>query len=226
MPYSYVFSTIFCLFILSVFAQKHLSLTTQGFYFLKLISEGWNPIKTPSNFGSRILLSVPFMLINGFLLICFYYFLYPTIFEGFEPLFSDSGFSIALNIDLVTMLELTSLIVLILIHEFIYACFIPGFLKSDEVYWGINLLYAFVYTTKKIKKESFIVNSIMPLLLISILLPIVLSIFGCLNQFILFLCFVNSISSSVDCLKIYTILKYVPNKAYIVSNGNEAYYKL
>ena len=189
----------------------------------ELISMGWKKIKEPSNLCLSILLSVPFIFINCIIFMGIAYCLYPPLKEFLN---NNNDFNIVISINFITLLLYILVILLFTtIHEFIHACFIPNFLKSNKTYWGINILFGFVFTTEKIKKSRYIIISIMPFVLLSIILPLVLSILGCLNEFILFLCLVNTIGSSVDCLNIFIILSQVPNGSYIVNNGFETYFK-
>jgi hypothetical protein len=111
------------------------------------------------------------------------------------------------------------------IHEFLHACFIPNVLKSDKTYWGYNGFIGFVYTTEKIKKGRYLIISIMPFILLSVLLPFILNILGWLNGYTIFLCLINAVGSCVDCLNICLVAIQVPKGSYIVSNGLETYFK-
>ncbi|MBZ0310951.1 MULTISPECIES: DUF3267 domain-containing protein [Clostridium] len=186
-----------------------------------LISTGWKKIKEPSNLNEAILQSIPFMIINGIIFIVIAYCIYPPIEEFIN---SKNSISITLNINIMTLIYIAITILFMTIHELIHACFIPDFLKSDKTYWGINVLFGFVCTTEKIKKSRYIIISIMPFILLSIIFPLILSTFGLLNEFILFLCLLNAMGSCIDFLNIWNILRQAPNGSYIVNNGGETYY--
>jgi hypothetical protein len=111
------------------------------------------------------------------------------------------------------------------IHEFLHACFIPNILKSDKTYWGINVFCGFVFTTEKIKKGRFLIISIMPLILLSIIFPFILNILGWLNSYTILLCLINAMGSCVDCLNICLVAIQVPNGSYILNNVFETYFK-
>ncbi|MFR0047384.1 MAG: DUF3267 domain-containing protein [Clostridium butyricum] len=187
-----------------------------------LISTGWKKIKEPSNLNEAILQSIPFMIINGIIFMVIAYCIYPPIEEFIN---SKNSISITLNINIMTLIYIAITFLFMTIHEFIHACFIPDFLKSDKTYWGINVLFGFVCTTEKIKKSRYIIISIMPFILLSIIFPLILSTFGLLNEFILFLCLLNAMGSCIDFLNIWNILRQAPNGSYIVNNGGETYYK-
>lgn len=189
----------------------------------KLISDGWKKIKEPSNLGITILLSVPFMLINGIISMVIALFLYNPLKELLYN--SKSGFNISFTVNLSTLIYGVIIFIFMAIHEFLHACFIPNFLKSDKTYWGINGLFGFVYTTEKIKKNRFLITSIMPFILLSVILPFILNILGWLNKFTIFLCLINAMGSCVDFLNICIVGIQVPNGSYIMNNGFETYYK-
>lgn len=188
----------------------------------RLLSNGWTRLKEPSNLGIAMLLSVPFMFINGLISMAIIFYLYPPLQEILNGWHS---FSITFTVDLFTLLYTFITFGFIVIHEFLHACFIPNILKSDKVYWGINGFFGFVYTTEMIKKSRFLIISIMPFVLLSIILPFVLKIVGGLNEFTAFLCLINAMGSCVDCLNICIVATQVPRGAYILNNGLEAYFK-
>ncbi|AKA67843.1 DUF3267 domain-containing protein [Clostridium scatologenes] len=188
----------------------------------KLISEGWVKIKEPSNLGIATLLSIPFMFINGIVSMGIFYYLYPPFKELF---FNQHEFSITFKINLFTLVYVAIIFMFMTIHEFIHAFFIPNVFKSDKTYWGINALCGFVYTTEKIKRNRFLIISIMPFILLSVILPFIISFLGWLNGFIIFLCLINAMGSCVDCLNICLVAIQVPRGSYIVNNGFETYFK-
>lgn len=188
----------------------------------RLITAGWTKIKEPSSLKLSILLSMPFMLINGIIFMAIAFYSYPPL----KDFLSNNGnFRITLSINFMTLLYIPVIFLFMTIHEFTHACFIPNFLKSDKIYWGINGLFAFVCTTEKMKKSRYAIISIMPFILLSTILPLILSVLGWLNEFILFLCLLNAMGSCVDCLNIWIVFRQVPNGSYIINNGFETYYK-
>lgn len=190
-----------------------------------MISTGWKKIKEPSNLDIAILYSIPFIIINIIIFIGISYHVYPPLKNFFN---SNNELIIDFNklINFNTLLYIPIILLFTLIHEFIHACFIPNFLNSNNTYWGIHYLSGFVYTTEVIKKGRYIIIAIMPFVLLSIILPLILSFLGLFNKFILFLGIFNALGSSVDCLNIWIILMQVPNESYIRNNGFETYYKV
>ncbi|MFZ7120170.1 MAG: DUF3267 domain-containing protein [Eubacteriaceae bacterium] len=188
-----------------------------------LISQGWTKLKEPSNFLTATLLSVPFMLVNAIIFMIFAYNLYTPLQEFLN---NDQGFSFTLRCNTYSLIMyVIAIYVFVIAHEFIHACFIPNIFKSDKTCWGINIFAGFVCTTEKIKKGRAIVISIMPFILLSILLPLILNVFGWLNGYVLFLSLINAFGSSVDFLNLCIVAVQVPNGSYIISNGFETYYK-
>lgn len=188
----------------------------------ELLLEGWKKLKEPSGVGKATLLSIPFMFINGFFSLVIAFSLYPPLKE---LLSNKQGFSIDIKVNLFTLMYIVIIFIFMAMHEFLHACFIPNILKSDKTVWGINGLFGFVYTTEKIKKTRFLVISIMPFIVLSVILPFILNALGLLNWFTILLCLINAAGSCVDCLNICIVATQVPNGSYIVNNGFETYYK-
>lgn len=189
---------------------------------IKLISEGWTKLKEPSNLGIATLLSVPFMFINGIISMSISYYLYPPLKELFS---SEHGFNITFTINLYTFIYGFIIFLFMTIHEFFHACFIPNVFKSTQIYWGINGFFGFVYTTQKIPKNRFLIISIMPFILLSVVFQFIINFLGLLNGFTIFLCLINAMGSCVDCLNICLVAIQVPKGSYIVNNGAETYFK-
>lgn len=188
----------------------------------ELLSSGWKKLIEPSNLGMATLLSVPFIFINGVIEIFILY----NLYEPFQIFTKNQSFSFKFSIDLWTLLYVLGIIIIMIIHEFIHACFIPGVLSSDKTYWGINGIYGFVFTQEKIIKERFLLISIMPFFLLSIILPFILKALGVLNNYTVFLCLINATGSCVDMLNICLVMRQIPNGANIINNGFETFFKI
>jgi len=78
----------------------------------KLLAEGWKKLKEPSNVGMAILLSVPFMFINGIITMAIIYYLSSPLKHNLN---SDS-FSFTITIDLITILYI---FLFMLLHELV-----------------------------------------------------------------------------------------------------------
>lgn len=195
--------------------------TTDKQLRLELESNGWKKIREPRNFMATVLLSLPFAFLLSILTICITYWLSPFTYSFFK----EDSLSIEITFNLSIVIYICFIFVFLLIHELLHAVFIPNFMKSDKTFLGINGLFGFVYTTEKIKKSKFIIISIMPYFLLSIILPCILNLLGLLNGYTIFLCLLNAAGSCVDVLNICLILQ-VPNGAVIINNGFETYYKV
>lgn len=188
----------------------------------KLIADGWTRLKEPSNLGMATLMSIPFMITNGIIFVTIVYYLYPPLREFFNL---ENEFSVVFTINWGALLYVFLFYIFMMIHEFLHACFIPKFLTSDNVYWGITAFNGFVYTTERVKRDRFLIVSIMPFIILSILVPFILNIFGLFNWFTVFLCFSNALGSCVDILNICLVVAQVPREASIINNGFETYFK-
>lgn len=188
----------------------------------KLIKDGWTKLKEPKNLIMATLLSIPFMIINAGITMWIMIYLYPPIKEIVTL---QQGFSISFTINLFTLIYFICILIFMIIHEFLHALFIPNFIKSDKTCWGINGLFGFVFTTEKIRKGRFLIISIMPFLLLSLILPFVLNLFGLLNGYTVLLCIINALGSCVDVLSFLLVLFQVPNEADIINNGFETFFK-
>jgi len=189
---------------------------------IKLKSDGWKKIKEPKNLCEATLISLPFAFLIGSVTLTIIYWLNPSIFAFLN---NSSNFSFTFNINLYTLLLVVVILVFMSFHEFIHAMFIPDFMKSNKTFWGINGMVGFVLTTEKLRKGRFIIISLMPYLLLSIVLPFILQAFGFLNGYTAFLCLINATGSCVDFLNVCLIASQVPNGASIINNVFETFYK-
>lgn len=186
----------------------------------KLVADGWTKIKEPKNLFTAILASIPFMIINGILAI----FIIIQFYNPIVNIMDKQSFSIVIDILDIIYFIIGSLI-LIIVHELIHMIFIPNFIKSDKVCWGITLNGGFVATTEKISKTRFIIISTMPLIILSIVFPIILGVCNALSGFIVFLIIFNAMASSVDILNLFLIVFQAPKNSCILNNGFETFVK-
>jgi len=187
----------------------------------QLLSSGWKKLNEPSNLIIATLLSLPFIFINGIIEIFILY----NLYQPFQLLIKNQILSFEFNINLWTLLYVLGIMIFMIIHELLHACFIPNVLSSDKTYWGINGIYGFVFTQEKIIKGRFLLISIMPFFLLSIILPFVLKTLGILNSYTVLLCLINATGSCVDILNICLVMRQVPSGANITNNGFETYFK-
>lgn len=184
----------------------------------ELLKQGWTKIKEPKNLTTATLFSIPFMLLNGSIVLMLIYLLEPEIFLA-------SGFEINIAINFSSLIYIFGLIVYLMVHEIIHAALIPDFIQDKDSRWGFNGFALFVYSTQKLKKSRFILVSIAPFIVLSILFPIVLSFMGWLNGYTIILCLINAIGSSVDFMNVVNLLTQAPDKSLIVLNGMETYHQ-
>lgn len=187
----------------------------------ELLSSGWNRLKEPSDLGIAILYSLPIsiilMTVNGI-----WFFLISPVFKNF---INSGGFIVEFQINIKSLVYILAVILFLLVHELIHAIFVPGVFHSLCTYWGFNGVFGFVYTEEIMAKKRFMIISIMPLLLLSFILPAVLSFFGISNWFIIILCTINAGGSCVDILNMFLVAGQVPQKGIIVNNGYSTYFK-
>ena len=184
-----------------------------------LLDNQWTLVKGPKSIALTILLSIPLMFLNAFIA-----FWIIKIFDGitFEE-FGVGASSVEISFNLVYILGF--ILILAISHELMHLIFVPNFIKSKKTYIGLTYFGAYVHSEEIITKIRFIIITIAPFFIISIILPIMLSFFGLLTPFIKLIVLVNAASSSVDILTLITILIYVPSGASLVSNGSKGYWK-
>ena len=185
-----------------------------------LLAEGWKKIKEPQNLFWAILLSIPFMFINAS--ICYLILLVvnpSSAYLIYDFLFSGTWY-FTIRFDYIIYVY-----IFIVAHELIHLVFVPNFYRSDKTFIGIKPWGGFVFTTKKIGKGRFLLITVAPFVVFSILPAIILGLADLLNGFLLFLIFLNAFSSSVDILNTVLIAIQVPKGSNLVGNGFETCYK-
>lgn len=185
---------------------------------VELINNGWIPMKEPKNLISAILLSIPLMIVASMISIGVI-----NIFSSIS--LNDFGFSsgvitITINFSIILWLAL-----LMIIHELLHLMFIPNFMKSEKTFVGLTLFGAFVITEEEISKSRYIFITVAPFIILSIILPLILSVVGLLTTTLKFLVILNAMGSSVDLLNLLLIMKQVPKNATLTCNGPNTYWK-
>lgn len=185
-----------------------------------LMNDGWKPLKEPKSLSNAMLLSMPFMVINALLSFGIIY-----CFSSFsiKQFTFFTGDSIIITIDIGLIIVLLSVLI---VHEFFHLIFIPNFLKSKDIIIGLTFFGAFVHTEQTLTKARFILISVAPYLILSILFPLILSILGVLTGKMLFFILLNSLGASLDILGLFLVLFQVPKKALVRNNGTRTYWKL
>ncbi|MCR8630620.1 DUF3267 domain-containing protein [Paenibacillus radicis (ex Xue et al. 2023)] len=185
----------------------------------KLLLQQWVKLKEPKSLPKAILLSVPFMILGGAVTI-----MITRIFSTVS--LEDYGLQGGTITFTFNILYLVSIFLLLLLHELIHLILIPNFVKSASTGLGIQLFGGFVFSEEIISRLRFIIISLAPFLVISIILPIILGAIGWLNPGIVCLVFLNALGSSVDLLNVTLILYQVPKKAKIINNGMDTFWKV
>lgn len=176
-------------------------------------------MKEPKTLTSAALLSAPFMVINAFISIGIIYIFSALSFYG--SFFTEDSITITIHFGVII-----GMILMIIIHEFFHLIFIPHFIKSDETYIGLKLFVGYVYTEQILTKERYILISLAPYVILSVLFPLFLCIFGLLTATLSVLIILNSMGSSLDILGVILLLFQVPKNAVMKTNGTRTYWKM
>lgn len=185
---------------------------------VELMDNGWIPMKEPKNLISAILFSIPLMMVASMISIGVI-----NIFSSIslnDVGFSEGAINITINFSIILWLVL-----LMIIHELLHLMFIPNFMKSKKTFVGLTLFGAFVMTEEEILKSRYIFITVAPFIILSIILPLILSVVGLLTTTLKFLVILNAMGSSVDLLNLLLIMKQVPNNATLTCNGPNTYWK-
>lgn len=185
----------------------------------ELVDSGWVVLKEPRSIAAFIILSVPFMLTNLVIAVMAIRTFSTISWEEFG--FTPDSFTININLGVVA-----ALILLIMFHELFHLVFIPNFISSKKTYVGLAIFGGFVYTEEEITKSRYILITVAPFVIVSIILPIILGFFGVLTSPLKLLVLLNAMASSVDMLTLLIIITQVPNRAIIKNNRPKTYWKL
>jgi len=184
----------------------------------ELQNSGWSTLKEPGNLVSAIILSIPLMAINLLIAIVVIGIVSTISFEEFG--LANGSLSMSINLDIIF-----ALLILIVTHELLHLVFIPNFIRSTKTFVGITFYGGFVATEEEIVKSRYLLITIAPFLVGSILLPFILGVLGLLTSTFKLLILLNAMASSVDILSFLLIVKQVPAKAIVKNNGPKTYWK-
>ncbi len=187
----------------------------------EFLQNGWKVLKEPSSLGFTIALTMPISIILMMITVFYFMLLFP---EKMNVISAD-GLSLKFTINLKSLFYIGGILIYTFLHEIVHALTIPNGIHSKKTYWGINGCFGFVYSEEKIEKKRFISVSIMPLIILTFLIPILCRIFDFYHWFLLLLCIINAGGACVDIFNIILIAKQVPNKGIITSNGMKTLYK-
>ncbi|MEA4986582.1 MAG: DUF3267 domain-containing protein [Anaerovorax sp.] len=186
----------------------------------QLQKDGWIKIKEPKNVVLAILFSFPFMFILSIVIVWLAYLLRPEIFN----FITSNSFSLTIQLNIRFLFFIIIIVTYMFLHEMIHAALIPNFIKSEKTFWGINGLFAFVFTTEPITKRRFLIVSCMPFVLLSIGSMLFFDLIDYLNEYTFLLCLINAAGSCVDFLNMILIGFQVKPGHTIINNGFETYY--
>lgn len=188
-------------------------------YTEELLSSGWKRLKEPRSVHLTMLVAFPIGLALTVITIYFYSFLY----NPFEEIFNGGLFFYAGIWDLV--LFSLSLFIFFIVHELIHLAFMPDFLHSEKTYWGMRWTYFFALSEEEMSKRRVITVCLMPLAILSGVLPVILYMLGKFNLFWWLLCLINASSSYVDVFCVLLFAFQVPGKGIVKNNGYASFYK-
>jgi len=197
--------------------RKHLPEFDENLH-QELVNSGWVALREPGSLAVAIILSVPFMVTNLFITVMAIRIFSTISFEEFG--FTPDSFSITINLGVII-----ALFSLLIIHELLHLIFIPNFISSSKTYVGLAIFGGFVYTEEEINKSRFILITVAPFFVVSVMLPIILGLFGLLTSPVKLLILLNAMASSVDMLTLLLVIVQVPNNSILKSNGSKTYWK-
>lgn len=192
-----------------------------------LMADGWRKLNAPGSTAIAILMSVPLMLLSFIIVAGIVMLVAPAslsqLTDFFSSLFTGS-FSIEIKL-LDILLGALSLALLMLVHELLHLVFIRGFLRSGKTYLGIMYAGFYVVTEEVLTRQRFIIISLAPFIVLSVLLPIALGATGMLSPGLIILALLNAIGSSVDLLGLLQVIRQTPPGAGILCIGMDTYWK-
>lgn len=185
----------------------------------KMINNGWRPLKEPKNLCTATIFSLPIAFINVFLCAVFIIWINKDVVTIINSVISES--SIVLNINFLYILYIYFYIFL---HEIIHMICIPNFIKSNLTFISVKLWGGFVYTEEIINKQRYLLITILPFILLSFVIPLLMTILKINPKVILTLAIINSAGSSIDVLSFFLILFQIPKGSSIKNNGIKTFY--
>lgn len=171
---------------------------------------------------SAILLSAPLMVANLVISGLVIMLTMPEILDQLPVLSGSFSISIYL-LDIVVLAVFLAL--LLFVHEFLHLVLIPGFIKSDKTCVGVTYAGPFVATGEVLTRRRFMIISITPFIVLSILLPLIAGLAGMLSPLLIAIVLLNALGASVDMLSMLLVLTQVPPGSEIVCNGMNTYWK-
>ena len=184
-----------------------------------LKENNWVQLKEPGNILSAIVASLPLMGLNLVLTIAVFAVVQQPVTLADFGIVQD-GFQISIDLQIIA-----GFLILLIFHELLHLILVPDFILSEKTYAGITPLGGFVYSEEEIPRSRYLLITIVPFLVISVILPLVLGTLDILSQPVKVLILLNSMASSVDVLTFILVLTQVPGGSYITSNSTKTYWK-
>ena len=197
----------------------------------ELVQNGWVSFKEPKRFSLLILFSLPFTALSALAIVVLFRaistFSLQDIISSISiavPKADPVSGALPLEFDISIIFWLYGLTI---IHEIIHLVFVPGFWQSKKTFIGLTWFGGYMITEEIISKRRFILISLAPFIVLSILLPVILQYTGGLSPTMKTLALFNAMGSSVDLLNVLFILIQVPRgkKALLINNGTQTYWK-
>lgn len=184
-----------------------------------LLKEGWKPLKEPKSMPILIALALPISFLLLYVTGLWLAFLFPEFRS------SLNFTKITFRIDWKILFYIAGIFFYAFIHEFIHLLMVPHILHSDKTFWGLNGFFGFVYSEEILTKSRFMIISIMPLLLLSFILPLLLRLSGIYGGYFMLLFMINAAGACVDIFNILLVGFQVPRGGHVVGNGPATYYR-
>lgn len=201
--------------------MKYISKIPEGDVNVKkeMINKGWKMLKEPNNLVTATLISLPISILNIYLCILFMKWINKDLVTVTNSIISGGGISFTIKFRYIIYIYLY-----ILLHEIVHLIFIPNFIKSKSTFISVKLWGGFVYTEETIKKSRYLVITILPFIMLSFVLPFIMTLMGFDPMIILTLSIINSAGSSVDILSFLLLVLQIPKNGIVKNNGINTFY--
>jgi len=185
----------------------------------RLLNLGLKKLKEPKNLFVTSILSIPLMILLTILSFNIMLVFNKDMINNMLKAFENGNFTFTID-----LFNILGILLLVIFHELIHLIFIPNFISSKKTYLGFTWFGGFVYSSEEINKGRYLLITIAPYVVISVLLPIIFGFTGIFNKYLMLLILLNSLSSSVDILNLLLILIQVPNGSLLIQNGERTYF--
>ncbi|MDO4720377.1 MAG: DUF3267 domain-containing protein [Peptostreptococcaceae bacterium] len=184
-----------------------------------LLEDGWQPLKEPPSMPVLIALALPISFLLLYAAGSWLAFLFPEFRSSLN--FSKITF----RIDWKFLFYIMGIFFCTFVHEFLHLLMIPNVFQSEKTFWGLNGFFGFVYSEEILTKSRFMLVSIMPLILLSFILPLLLRLSGIYRGYFMLLFMINAAGSCVDVFNMLLVAFQVPQGGHVVGNGPTTYYR-